>query len=72
MHMHTHIIPLRALAGLLLLLLVTACTEDPTGPSSAAAEPVDPGGAANAVMDTRSKLPGIVFGSINMPNSYSE
>jgi len=68
--MHTRIIPLRALTGLLLILPVSACSEDRTGPSSAAAEPVDPGGTANAVLDTRSKLPGIVFASNNMPNSY--
>jgi hypothetical protein len=68
---------LRALAGGLLLVALAGCAEDRLGPTSTsalapdstltAADPVEP---ANAVLDTRSKAPGIVFGSWSMENSY--
>ncbi len=61
---------LRAIAGLVLLLPALACSDDRTGPSPAASDPIDLGGSADAIMETRSSLPGIVHGSFNMPNSY--
>jgi hypothetical protein len=68
---------LRALAGGLLLVTLTGCADDRVGPTSTsalapdstltAADPVEP---ANAIMDTRSKAPGVAFGSWNLDNSY--
>ena len=54
----------------LLPLAVAACTEDRTGPSPVATEPIAIEGTANAVLEARSSLSGIVYGSFNMPNSY--
>jgi hypothetical protein len=57
-----------------LLVLCTACGDDSAGPSSTSAptvptaQPIDLDVAA--VLDTRSSHPGIVFGSVNLPNSY--
>jgi hypothetical protein len=59
-----------------LLLLCAACGEDSAGPSSGSALPSDPTGTpadpidAAAVLDTRSSLPGIVFGSSHLRNNY--
>jgi hypothetical protein len=58
---------LRLVAGGLLVILSGACSDDQMGPSSAAAP--DPTVSA-AVLDTRSRLSGIVFGTFSMSNSY--
>jgi hypothetical protein len=67
--------PCAVAAGL--LVLCAACGDESAGPSSTADLPADPVSAPvestdlpAAVLDTRSSLPGIVFGSISMPNSY--
>jgi hypothetical protein len=57
-----------------LLVLCAACADDSAGPSSTSgptvttADPIDLDVAA--VLDTRSSRPGVVFGSVNMPNTY--
>jgi hypothetical protein len=60
-----------------LLVLCVACGDDSAGPSSTADLPADPVSPPTestdlptAVLDTRSSRPGIVFGSVSMPNSY--
>lgn len=61
-----------------LLVLCAGCaadTVDPTAPTSAEpttplADSIDAGGLAAAVLDARSGRPGIVFGTVNMPNNY--
>jgi hypothetical protein len=68
---------LRALAGGLLLVTLAGCADDRVGPTSTSAlapdstltatDPVEP---ANAILDTRSKAPGVTFGSWNLDNSY--
>jgi hypothetical protein len=67
---------LRALAAGL-LVLCAACADESAGPSSTADLPADPVGSpvestdlAAAVLDTRSSQPGIVFGSVSMPNAF--
>jgi hypothetical protein len=59
------------------LVLCVACTDDSAGPSSTADLPADPASAPveptdlpAAVLDTRSSRPGLVFGSVSMPNAY--
>jgi hypothetical protein len=75
----------RALAAGLLLATLVGCADDRVGPTSTPAstpastpepppastpaQPGDPGEASLAVLDNRSPLPGLVFGSMNLPNS---
>jgi hypothetical protein len=68
----------RALAAGL-LILGTACKDDPAGPSTAtvtelpaepAISPVESPELAAATLDNRSSRPGIVFGTFNMRNNY--
>jgi hypothetical protein len=58
----------RSLAAGLLLIGLAGCADDRAGPS--AGDSNDPGEADFAVLETRTSLPGIVFGSYNMPNEY--
>jgi hypothetical protein len=55
-------------AGLLVLCL--ACAEDTAGPTDPTASPAESPAIAPAVLDTRSSRPGLVFGSVSMPNEY--
>lgn len=54
----------RSLAAGLLLVTLAGCVEDRAGPSADDAN--DPGAAAFFALDTKSRLPGIVFGTFNM------
>ncbi len=70
------VVRLRAVAAGL-IAFCAACADDSAGPSSAAdlpdevgAVPVESTGLADAVLDTRSGRPGIVFGTFNMRNNY--
>jgi hypothetical protein len=66
--------PCAVAAGL--LVLCVACSDDSAGPSTSdlpadpVSAPVESTDLPAAVLDTRSSRPGIVFGSVSMPNSY--
>jgi hypothetical protein len=60
-----------------LLVLCVACVDENAGPSSTAELPAEPVSSpvesidpAAVTLDTRSSRPGLVFGSVSMPNSY--
>ncbi len=72
---------LRALGGALLLMTLAGCAEDRVGPTPTSAlspessdtpttaVPVEQGDPALLTLDRRSSVPGIVFGTWNLPNS---
>ena len=53
-----------------LAVLSAACGEEDTLPSAPLAEPAPAGAPADAVIETRSDRPGIVFGTFNLRNNH--
>jgi hypothetical protein len=56
---------IRALTGCLLLVGIVGCADDRLGPSPTAAD--EPVGPELAVLETRTRLPGVVFGTFSLP-----
>lgn len=57
---------IRALAGCLALAVTVGCSDDQVGPSPTGS--IEPGGPELAVLETRTRLPGVVFGTFSLPN----